>query len=262
MTDELAVTQPASDSAPETNVTDAKPAEPPAPEITVNAQKRIDKLTWEKNEYRRQLDELRARPEAKTEPVAPVKPPTLEEHGFDDGKYQAALTDFLTEKARQTARDELRAEREKEATHAKQRTFQERMDAYAKSKPGFYEKVGREDLTFFDGPVLKAIQSSELGPEIAEYLAENEDTGRAIAQLDPFLVAMEIGQIQAQLKAAKAPPPAPPKQSSAPPPVPKIEATDSTRAISSADPESDKLNDTEWVKAENRRLANKRKAKS
>lgn len=260
MTDELA-TQPASDAAPET--TDAPAAPSPAPEPKESSaiekmQKRIDQLTYRLRETERQ----QARPESPPPAPEPLKPPTRAEHDYDDDKYQAALIAY-TEQVAERKAQELLDKRERDAQEtAKKKTFQERMDSYAKSKPGFYEKVGREDLTFFDGPVLKAIQSSEIGPEIAEYLAENEDKGRAIAQLDPFLVAKEIGRIEAQLEAAKAPPPAPPKPSSAPPPVPKIEATDSARAISSTDPESEKLSDAEWVKAENRRLANKRKAKS
>ncbi len=69
MSEELAPQEPASDAAPEITAEPAAPS--PAPEKVDNVQKRIDRLTWEKNEYRRQLDELRKQPE----PVKAQEPP-------------------------------------------------------------------------------------------------------------------------------------------------------------------------------------------
>ncbi len=262
MTDELAPQELASDAAPVEN-TSAPAAPSPAPEPKESSaiekmQKRIDQLTYRLRETERQ----QARPESPPPAPEPLKPPTKAEHDYDDEKYQAALIAYTEQVAERKAQDLLdKRDREQQET-ARKKTFQERQDAFAKSKPDYAEKVLQNDSLPITSEMAQVIQESEMGPEIAYYLAENEEKAAAIAQLSPFLQARELGRIEAQLEAAKAPPAAPPKQSSAPPPVPKIDATDSARAISSTDPDSDKLSDVEWVKAENRRLANKRKAKS
>jgi hypothetical protein len=240
MTDELAVNQPASDAAPVENV-QAPAAPSPAPEKVDNVQKRIDRLTWEKNEYRRQLDELRARPESKAPAPEPLKPPTKADHDYDDDKYQAALIAYTEQIAEKKAQELLEKHERNRQESAKQRTFQERQDAFIKSKPDYREKVTENESLPITPEMAQVIRESEMGPELAYYLAENEDKAAAISQLSPFLQARELGRIEALLESQKAAPAAAPaekpKVTAAPPPVPKIEVTESSTRKDWNDPE-------------------------
>jgi hypothetical protein len=264
MTDELAPQEPASDAAPVVNAdvpAESSTAQPKEPTAIEKMQKRIDQLTWRNKEFERQLA-AQARPEPKTPASETPKLPTLAESDYDEAKHLAAMDAYLSQLAERKAEELLsKKERERQAAE-KSRTFQERQDAFIKSKPDYREKVWELPRDLMTDGLAAIIQESEIGPEVAYYLAETEEKLAEIAKLSSVSQAREIGRIEARLEAAKATPPAPPKQSSAPPPAPKIEATDSARAISSTDPDSDKLTDAEWVRAENRRLANKRKAKS
>jgi hypothetical protein len=254
MSEELAI-QPASDAAPVINA-DAPAAPSPAPVETKpdNVQKRIDKLTWEKNEYRRQLDELRARPESKPPASEPLKPPTRADHDYDEGKYEAALLEYSRAIARQEVQETLKREREQEAEGKRKQSFQQRQDEFIKSHPEYREKVLENDTLPITQDMARVIAESEMGPEVALYLAENEEKAAQIAQLSPFLQARELGRIEARLEAAKVTPPPAPKLSEAPPPVPKIDATDP--AIPNKDPS--KMSDSEFAKWRKRQIAQRR----
>lgn len=251
MTDELAVNQPASDAAPEISA----PAAPsPAPEPKESSaiekmQKRIDQLTYRLRETERQ----QARPEPQTPASETLKPPTKAEHDYDDDKYQAALIAY-TEQVAERKAQELLDKRERDAQEtAKKKTFQERQDAFAKSKPDYREKVLENDSLPISEAMAKVIQRREMGPEIAYHLADNLELAAEIARLDPEDAAIELGLIEAQLRAAKAAPPAPPKPSAAPPPVPKIEASDPA-----TEKDMSQMSDAEFAKYRRRQIAQRR----
>lgn len=255
MTEEtLAPQEPAPDAAPEITAEPAAPS--PAPEKVDNVQKRIDQLTWKNHELQRQLEAARKPPEKEPEPL---KPPTLEEHGFDEAKYQEAQRAFLKEEARAEAREELKREREREAAAKREQTFKEREESFAKSKPDYRAVVSNPDLPITK-EMAQVIEDSEIGPELAYYLGTNEDKAAAIAKLSPFHQARELGRIEAQLESQKAKPPekaAPISRAPAPPT--KLEAVDSTVAVKPDDPDSDKqMSDAEWVRARNKQLSRKR----
>jgi hypothetical protein len=119
MTDETQGVSPLEDaplSPPETEAADSSPApvETPADDapreqprdedgkfLSEKAQKRIDQLTWEKNEYLRRLQQLEYQQQQKPPepPKQPPRLPTLEEVAYDEAKYQAALLEYATKQA-------------------------------------------------------------------------------------------------------------------------------------------------------------------
>lgn len=226
---ELAPQEPASDAAPDANA-EAQPAAPsPAleaekpkePSAIEKMQKRIDQLTWRLRENERQ----QARPEPQTEPSETAKRPTREEFDHDEAKYLDALEKYFDARAETRAQEALKKDREQREMAERANTFEKRQEEFAKSKSDYREKVLENEFLPITADMAKVIQASEIGPEIAYYLAENEEKAAVIAKLDPFLQARELGRIEALLEANKKAP-AVPQVSKAPPPPPKIEATE------------------------------------
>lgn len=241
-------------------VAESAPAKVEAPEDRV--QKRIDKLTKEKyaalserDRLRWELEQARSQP-AKTEQVAPELP-TLEGAGFDESKYQTAQGEYLKALARAEA-ERIIADRDaKQSAAAKQTEFQKRQAEFIKSKPDYAEKVLENDSLPISMPMAEVIRRSDMGPQVAYYLAEHTETAEALASLqDPVDIAREIGRIEARLEAQKAAPV--PKVSAAPPPPAKIEATDPAPSVKADSADSDNLSDAEWARLRNKQLARKR----
>jgi hypothetical protein len=231
----------------------AKPE--PAPEDKI--QKRFDKLTKEKYEALRERDRLRweleqARQPAKTEPVAPELP-TLEGAGFDDAKYQAALLEYSKATARAEVERILSEREQQQTSKAAASEFDKRQAEFAKQTPDYAEKVTENTSLPISKQMADVIRKSEIGPQIAYYLAEHEDTAALIAQMrDPLDVGRELGRIEARLETPKT---APTKVSQAPPPPSKLEANDPSPPVRTTDASGDRLSDDEWVRLERKRLA-------
>lgn len=222
---------------------EVKPAES-APAVVVDpdaklsesekTQKRFDKLTAEKydsflerDRARYEAEQLRARIaqlEAKPEPVAPAQLPTLESVGYDEAKYQTALLAHAKTVARTEAAALLAEERAATQAKANQSNWETKQAEFAKSKPDYPDKVTNNRSLPITQEMAQVIQGSEVGPQVAYYLAENVEQAHMISRLSPLDQAREIGRIEAKLEALKAAPP--PVVSKAPPPPPKIEVAE------------------------------------
>lgn len=248
---------------PEVPATPADDAGPPRDEkgqfLSPNVQKRIDHLTWEKNEREREAAywrDLATRSEPKPEPKQAVTLPTLESVGYDESQYQQALLTYATEVAKQEARKELEAERGRQSEQRRLETFAERQREFAKSTPDYEAQVLSPSLPISEA-MRDVIVDSPSGPELAYYLATNREAAAQIARLPAHMAALEMGRIEGRLMAQKEAPKAP-QVSKAPPPPPKVEAVDPVFSVKTTDPGSDKLSDDEWVRAERKRLSKKR----
>lgn len=215
-----------------------KPAQPERDKV----QERFDKLTrekyeglsraeraeWRAQELERRLQEIEART-AKPNPVAPDDEfPTLESCGFDENVLRQKTAEYIAKQSREAARAELDAERSQAERDRTEQEWSRREAEFIKSKPDYAVKVLRPPSA--GGPVIsdemaKVIKSSEIGAEVAYYLAENVEKSVEISRLPAHLQAREIGRIEARLEAAKA---APPPVSKAPPPAPKLDAAAAT----------------------------------
>ncbi len=232
-------------------------------------QERIDKLTRDKYDALREADrrsfELQqrdaeiARLKALTEDsankqVAPASDfPTLEQFGYDEGKYQAAVaahfTKLATEQGRTAAESLLKQERERLQAEQLIKTWTTKEAEFLKSKPDYVEKVRNNPDLVVTNETAQVIRESPIGPQIAYYLGENTDAARAIAQLPPLAQAREIGRIEAKLEAAKAP--QKPAVSQAPPPVGKVDADEGATVVKVDSADSDTLSDQEWTRRRN-----------
>lgn len=259
---------PATDTATESPADDAskQPRDEDGKFLSEKVQKRIDHLTWEKNQREREAEywRQRAMETVKPEPPKPAEPapsmPTLEAYGYDEAKYQAALVDFARAEARREAEAFLTRREQEAQERAKAATFEKRQAEFIASKPDYADKVLRDPTLPISEVMADVIRESDDGPALAYYLAENRAIAETIAQLPERAAARELGRLEARLaaqrEAAKAPSP---PVSKAPPPPPRIEAVSESTTVRTTDSSGDRLSDEEWVRLERKRLARKGK---
>lgn len=209
-------------------------------------QKRIDKLTWERNEaLRRENERLKREIEQVQRPE--VKPPVNE---GDDEAYNKALLDYIDKRAEEVLAKKLSKTEREAQDRANAARFETKQAEFIKSKPDYVEKVLENSTLPITEAMAEVIKESEFGPQLAYYLAENQEKAAAIARLPEKLQAKELGKIEAKLEA-----PVKPSVSKAPPPTPRLEASEPDVRVSVDSPESDKLSDAEWARRRKMQLS-------
>jgi hypothetical protein len=224
---------------PEAEASEETPEEKPKPKG--GFQRRIDELTRNWREAERRNDELlsilkgnRAEPET----TVPEKPPTLEEFGYDEAKYQQALTGFVREQAKAEARSIFQQERQKLQQETRTQTFKQREAEFAETVEDYADKVYDPSLPL-SATVVEMIAESDIGPKVAYYLAGNPDIARSMYSMSPTQAAREFGKLEAKLSV----PVAKKAVSTAPPPPPKISAIETA-----FEKDPDKMSMEEWLK--------------
>jgi len=230
-------------------------------EATANQKKRIDTLTdnWRSTErdndaLRKELDEVRAEL-ASVRSEQPLK--TLADF---DGDEQAFGKYMLEEGERRAERvaERILKDNSPEAVTIDDidAAHNAREDAFMKSTPDYHDKVIADRTVPIKQAMAEAIKASEIGPEIAYYLASNRDIAADIARKPDGVSAYEIGKIEVQLrdemaKTGKA-------ASDAPKPPPKsVKGQQPGTRIAANDPKSDRLSDAEWQRRREVDLAKK-----
>jgi hypothetical protein len=202
---------------------------------------RIDELTREKYEARREADELRAQlaaleaaleaakaastTEAKPQPEADPRP-KLEDFDFNEQAHLDAVEKWATRKAER----ELDAKRTKEQHETRvkelQTQFAQRLAKFEESNPGAWDAAIKAPIKYTPA-MLEVITLSERGPELGHYLSQHLDEADRISQLTPVAAAAALGRIEASLSAPRQPEkqasraPAPPTTLGSPAPAKK-----------------------------------------
>ena len=193
---------------------------------------------WEREQARR-ASETQAR-QVPVEGIAPEQFETYE-----------AYADALAERKA----EELLARRETERQHhALLETYHEREEAAREKYDDFEQVVYNPELAITE-PMARAIQASDIGPDVAYHLGANPKEAQRIARLDPILQAREIGMIEARLAAA----PLVKKTSNAPAPIAPVTArSNGTPRYDTTDPRSTKtMSASEWIEADRARQMKK-----
>jgi len=171
-------------------------------------QKRIDRAVRQKYEAEARANVLEERirnieqAQQRQQPSEPGEP-KLDQ--FDN------IEDYVTAKARYIAKQELtttltareKAEADRNAKTAQERTvdnWNKRVSLATDKLPDFGEVVGSSDVTFKDPVTFMAIQESDIGPQIAYYLASNPDEADEIAELTGVAAVRAIGRLEAKLQ--------------------------------------------------------------
>lgn len=235
----------------------AEPA-PAAPETSVTPEATIPKSRFDEV-YRLRRDAERERDywrelANKSQPKEPevTTQPTPEQYGFDDAKYQAALTEYNKGVARSEAIAVIQAERAREQHQQRVQSFRQREADFMAKNPDYRDVVYGE--AFMSVPLttetVELIAESPDGPAIALHLAKNLELASQLASLSPVQAAKEIGRIEARLaKEAEKPKPL----TNAPPPPPSIEAVEPA-----VEKDPAKMTDAEFAKWRKRQIAQRR----
>ena len=212
-----------------------------APPERDKVQERIDKLTREKYDALRErdqrdyeLEQLRARvsqieaAKSETARVAPEEDfPTLEKYGYDEAKFNAAVSAHYSKIARQEAakatQEQFEQVRRAELENKVNQNWAAKEAEFLKSKPDYAEKVKNARTLPISVEVQEVLKGSEFGPQVAYHLVENPEVARAILRLPLQTQLMEVGRITARIEANKAP--LKPAVSQAPPPPAKVDGT-------------------------------------
>jgi hypothetical protein len=210
-------------------------------------QRRIDELTRQREEERREKDRLlslverlsgneRQKPQ-ETQPQGTAEP---KREDFDDyEQYLEARAEFRAVRALDARLQQQEAQRAQQAQQTEQHkqaaTWNARLAEARSRLPDF------DDVTSADVPITQnmssAIMDSDKGAEVAYYLAKNPAEAARIAALSPIGQVREIGKLEDRVQAK------PVKFSSAPDPIKPVGARSS-----GGDPLSDKLPLDQWAK--------------
>ena len=223
-------------------------------------QRRIDELTRNWREEQRRVDALTQallqqrgqtpQPEA-PQPAQPAKLPTLEEFGYDEAKYQAALIEYADKRAAETVEKRFAEYERQRAEQARAETFVGRAREYAQANPDFMDVLQSPTL-----PISESVQDLakdlENGPELIHWLVKNPQEADRLMRLPERLQAFEAGRIADRLEskksAAKPAAPAAPVVTKAPPPPPTLEATEA-----SGQKPPEEMTDDEWYRLQKRK---------
>lgn len=147
---------------------------------------------------------------------------------------------------------ELMARRDQQKQYSEVVEIYHEKEEEARNKYDDFERVAYNPALKITDVMAQAIQSSDIGPDVAYFLGQNPKDAERISRLVPLLQAKEIGRIEAKLAAE---PPKPTKTSSAPAPIAPVSARGgSSQAYDTTDPRAVKtLSTSEWIAAENKR---------
>ena len=196
------------ETAKEDTITESAPVGKAIEPEKNSVQERINKITADKHEERRQreahskraddlqkrLDELEAKKPTLTEP-------TLEQHDYDDEAFNKATVNYQVQ-------EQVKAE------IANQKTRASELDRQAKSQQSldtFNERataLGKEDFAekasavpnLPDG-VADAIMGLENGAEMVYHLGTHLDLADSLACMSPLAAMMELGRISSSMSA-------------------------------------------------------------
>lgn len=215
-------------------------------------QERIDKLTWEKWEAKREADQLRKELEEfrNTTTVAPAQRPIPPvEDDFDDpNEYRKARVKYEDEifAWNETRRNtELEKQRSQESFQESLKAFNKRAERMRAKYPDFDEAIS---APIFSPAVSQEVLDSEYGAEIGYYLAKNPDEALRLSSLPPSKVAKEIGKLEVKFTSVS-------KRtvSKAPPPITPLDGDDAVK------PDLEKMPIEDFMKAEKKKIIERKK---
>lgn len=203
------------------------------------------RLAREQRKWEREQAQRIAEQQARQQPtdIAPEQFETYED-------YAEALAERKAQEllARREAEQQQRAYLE--AYHDREEVARDKYDDF--------EQVAYNPNLPVTEAMARAIQASEIGPDVLYHLGSTPSEAARISRLDPILQAREIGKIEARLAAE----PLVKKTSNAPAPIAPVTArSNGAPRYDTTDPRSTKsMSTSEWIEAERLRQIKKYEA--
>lgn len=251
-------TQPKPDDKPWKEKTEAE-------RIQHGMQKRIDKLTAKNHDYEAVVqslqDEMRELRQLRTASPAPAPTPSP---ASADGRPQPLPNedpvDYIDRLTEWKIEQKAKAQAAEQQKAAQQKTDQEVLDAWnqrvvqAQAKYEDWQEVA-DNAAPIAPFAARAIMESNVGTDIAYYLANNPEETKRISSLTPTAQAREIGRLEARFTEQGGGR----KVSSAPEPIDPIGDKGTTGAVSKQPSLDDpNLPYDEWKKLRNQQLRSRR----
>ncbi len=226
--------EPAAPAVTDVPPPDPAPAEPPAPPkgdeddshtLPKGVQRRIDRAV-------RQRYEAEARARIAEEELARYRNASREQpqHVAEDGpptidKFQN-IEDYVAAKAKWISRQEIREALEAQSQNSQHQqaereeaelnsSWQTRVEKALTDIPDFEDVVASSSV-LMTPPMERAVLESEVGPQLAYWLAKNPGEAAKIAQMPATRAFVALGRLEEKLQTA---PPPVPKPSAAPAPI-------------------------------------------
>ncbi len=255
MSDDQIVTPPVDETAPVTEATAAPETVESTPEKTeaeapkTFSQEELDAIVGKRlaREQRKWEREQALRSQQPTQQRGEVN--------ADDFESTEAYVEALAEKKAHDLINQREVQQRKVEVEA---GYREREEA-AYDKYDDFEAVAYNPRLPITDSMAEAIQTSEIGPDVAYYLGSNPKEAARISQLSPIQQAREIGKIEVKLTTT----PPVKKTSTAPAPITPVTAKNTgAPVIDTTDPRSVKnMSTSDWIAAENERERKKLEAK-
>jgi hypothetical protein len=220
----------------DSEVEEEAPEEEPKPKAKSkkSAKERIDEITAEKYDLRRQLDEaLRKLESRSTEEDKPKEPESVREMlsvdapnpdaedadgeplyplGEFDPKFIRDLTKFTiqqeTKALREEQEKEAEAKRIKETQEVLSEEWNSKLTEFEKEQPDVRDSI-KEMVSVFSGIepsygeyLAATIMGADNGPEVMYYLSQNIGEAQKIVASGPAAATLAIGRLQARLEKA------------------------------------------------------------
>lgn len=181
-------------------------------------QKKIERLALENAELKAQLLRISNLQNQNVEPVikAPDHTKPQIENFQNDYEYIEALTDW---KVSQKLQQRDQAKKQETLQESYNRQMQEARNKY----PDFEEAIADYDFHLLPNHAKEALLHSNLGAELAYYIANNPEVGDNLARLNPIDAVRQIGRLEAKLESENIGKKAV-KVTQAPPPITPIKA--------------------------------------
>ncbi|WP_232071716.1 hypothetical protein [Paraburkholderia pallida] len=197
------------------------------------ARTEIEVLRAELAEAREQMQAAQAMPAPKDPDPKPQRAQFV-----SDDDYQEALTDWkVDQKLAERQRDEQQA-RINAAQQQLSDNWNRRLEVAKTELTDFDDVVGKSEVDL-PNHIYVAVVESDIGPQIAYYLAQNPDEARLLKGMSPTAALRMLGKLEDRLAAEKEAPAAAKKEE----PKPAAKAATAAPEKSKAPPPIDPLSD-------------------
>lgn len=183
-----------------------------------SVQKRIDDLTFRRNQAEREAAHWKQQALSRAEPAPAPRPGDFDtDADYDDALQQHRIDSGVSRAMAKTA--EQQAQKfSQEANTAAGEAYSQRVAETVIRIPDFAEVVGKSDIAI-SSALQEALRDSERGPDLVYHLAKNPAEAERLNGMSVRQMDREIGRMELTLAPQSKPAPPAARTTSAPPPA-------------------------------------------